>query len=354
MSNIKNLIRPDLREFAPYSAAQDEAEIMEGSILLNANELPFNVKTREGVLVNRYPEKQPAQLIARLAEICHVQMNQLVLARGSDAMIDLLIRLFCRAEKDAILICPPTFGMYAVCAQLQGAQVIEVPLIKDSGYALDLPGILARWQPNVKLIFLCSPNNPTGHLLNTADIQHLCETYAGKSMIVVDEAYIEFSGQPGLSQFIHQYDNLVILRTLSKAYGLAAARCGFLLAQSELVQWLVRIMLPYPLSSIITQIIFDALAPEQLNRVKQQVVFINAERERLAEALSQLKCVKKVWPSMANFLLVEVDDVREIIEKCLQRKIILRDMQNKAGLENCLRISVGLPEENAQVIAAFG
>lgn len=345
---MNNLIRPDLREFNAYSSARDEAK--QGKIWLNANESPYNFELQEHVLLNRYPEKQPLQLIKLFSELYHVKENQIVLSRGSDEVIDLLIRLFCSAGKDAILTCPPTFGMYAVCAKLQNANVIEVPLSQSSGYQLDLNSIISSWTPAVKIIFLCSPNNPTGNLLQQDDILHLCKTFANKSIVVVDEAYIEYADTTSLSAYINEYKNLVILRTLSKAYGLAGLRCGFLLAAEELVRWILKIIAPYPLPSIIIKMISDTLSSARLKQVEQQIQCVRSERTRLEEALKKMSFVKKIWPSKANFVLVEMQDAETIMHQCSENGIILRSMCNKPGLENCLRISIGLPEENTQLI----
>jgi histidinol-phosphate aminotransferase len=351
MDKLINLIRPDLLTFKSYSSARDEA--IQGKIFLNANESPYPSIFDDGIFINRYPEKQPKELVTQLSSIYQVAENNIVLSRGSDEVIDLLTRLFCRAGQDSIMICPPTFGMYEVCAHLQGANVIEVPLIKEKNFQLDLTAILASWLPSVKIIFLCSPNNPTGNVFNTEDIFYLCDYFDNKSIIVVDEAYIEFSDTPSVSQYINRYENLVVLRTFSKAYGLAGARCGSLLAQENLVQWVKKIMAPYPLSALTAQTVLKNISSSRLTQIQQQVITVKAERTWLFNKLKEISMMKNVWPSEGNYLLVEVQDAEKIVKECAKLGIILRNMHSKLGLENCLRISIGLHEENEQLINAL-
>ncbi len=348
MSSVAQLIRSDLRNFNPYSSARDEAK--RGKIWLNANESPYALEMLDNILLNRYPERQPQHLVLKVADHFDVDNNQIILSRGSDEVIDLLTRLFCKAGEDAIMLCTPTFGMYSVCAQLQGASVIAVPLDKEKNYQLDLELVTAAWNSKVKIIFLCSPNNPTGNLLKEEDILFLCQKFSRKSMIVVDEAYLEFSDAKSMSRYINQYDNLVVLKTFSKAYGLAGARCGLLFSHEELVKWVLNIMAPYPLPAFTMKIILDALSVEQLIKMQQQIACIKSERKNLFNALQLMPWVKKLWPSDANFLLIETDNAQKIMSECAKQGIILRNMHNKPGLENCVRISIGLPEENAELV----
>src|SRR3990167_865954 len=348
MNNLMSLIRPDLREFSPYSSARDEA--IEGSIWLNANESPFDFELHEGVTLNRYPEKQPIKLIQRLASIFNVENDQIAVSRGSDEMIDLLIRLFCSAGKDAILTCSPTYGMYSVYARLQGTQIVNIPLLKGNNFQIDLSSILYNKNNNIKIIFICSPNNPTGNLLKKEDILRLCKEVANKSIVVIDEAYIDYADATSLANHINEYDNLVILRTLSKAYGLAAARFGVLLANKNIIQWILKIIAPYPLPSLITKLVFDALSPQLLLQVQQEIICIKSERTRLFNALKDIPFIKKVWPSEANFFLIETDCSQKVMDACAKQGIILRSQFDKIDLNNAIRITVGLPEENNQLI----
>jgi histidinol-phosphate aminotransferase len=345
MSSISQLIRQDLVNFKGYSSARDEAN--GGKIWLNANELPWCHEDDKHLRINRYPDKEPAHLLKRLAEMYQVHIDQIACARGSDEAIDLLMRLFCGAGKDAIIIFPPTFGMYNVYAALQGAEVIEVPLTPD--YQLNLEALHKTWSPKVKLIFVCSPNNPTGNLMPEAEVISLCKAYAGKSMIIVDEAYIEFSGTKSMARYINDYENLAVLRTLSKAYGLAGVRFGVLLAQKELVAWIKNITAPYPLPAVTTHAVNVALSPERLALLRPKIEEIKSERERVRAALTPY--VTKIYPSTANFLLVKVTDADKVMRAAEAVGIIFRDMSTKPGLEGCLRISIGSIEENNAVIS---
>jgi histidinol-phosphate aminotransferase len=349
MNAIDHLIRADLLNFSPYSSARDEAK--KGNIWLNANESPWDTEQKIQIeKLNRYPEKQTENLNVQLSDIYGVHPEQLLLLRGSDEAIDLLIRLFCRAEHDAILICPPTFGMYEVCAHLQGISTVKIPLIKNQGFKLDAANILQNVHEKIKIIFICSPNNPTGNLLKNEDIINLCEKLYKNCIIVVDEAYIEFSDHSSFSEYIKIYGNLALLRTLSKAYGLAAARCGALLASKELIEWVKKIMPPYPLSSLSMAVVSNTLSSDNQSKLKQQIQVNKQERTRLFNNLQKLKVVKQVWPSEANFLLLETANAPVIMKACNQKGIILRDVSNKLGLENCIRVSVGLPNENDQLL----
>ncbi len=346
MTNLEHLIRTDLLQFSPYSSARDEAK--KGEVWLNANESPWENEQFAPIKINRYPEKQPIKLIEKLVDIMGVESNQLAMLRGSDEAIDLLLRLFCEAGKDAIMICPPTFGMYAVSAKLQGAKIIEVPLVPATNFQLDMNHLLSHWQPNVKLIFLCSPNNPTGNLLNETEILQLCQHFAGKSIIVVDEAYIEFSSAQSQAHCIAQHDNLVVLRTFSKAYGLAGARFGLLLANSYIANWIKAIMPPYPLPAFTVHAVMQTLT--RLPQLQQQLASVKNERARLAAALQELPFIKKIWPSEANFLLLEAENSHKIMQACMDSGIVLRHMHDKLFLQNCIRITIGTPEENTRLI----
>lgn len=348
MKKLTNLIRADLREFKSYSSARDEAT--QGKIWLNANESPYPYEVQAGITINRYPEKQPTGMVEKISEVFNLKTNQIVLTRGSDEGIDLLTRLFCQAGKDAIMICTPTYGMYSVSARLQGAKVVEVPLIKKLNFQLDTNAIMSTWNENIKIVFLCSPNNPTGNLLNKNDILYLCKQLSNKSIIVVDEAYIDFSNEKSLSDYIEQYDNLVVLRTFSKAYGLAGARIGFLVANTYLVQWILKIIAPYPLSPVVVNLAYERLFSQELLKIKHQIEGIKIERERLLQTFSTMSFVKTVWPSEANYLLIETIDADQIMTKCATHGIVLRSMFDKIDLVNCIRVSIGLPEENTNLL----
>jgi len=303
--------------------------------------------------LNRYPEPQPPELIERLAELYGVDKHQVLAGRGSDEAIDLLVRAFCRAGQDSVILCPPTFGMYKVAAKIQGAGVVEVPLLKDKGFALDEAGILAAWHPAIKIVFLCSPNNPTGNLLDAAAIERLCVTLRDKALIVVDEAYIEFAGTPGFSPLLDKHSNLAVLRTLSKAYALAGARCGALLAHPEVISLLQRIIPPYALPSLTVEAVMKLTGPKARAEAAEHVRVLLAERTTLMAGLKRSALVRHVWPSDANYLLVECKDADKVLAAVKSVKLIVRDQRTQPLLPGCLRISVGTPEQNQRLLAAL-
>src|SRR5690606_37428746 len=239
---ILELARPDIRALQPYQHASWEPSLER----LHANEMPWRASGDTSVAgLNRYPEPQPVELLTHLARLYGVAPENLLVGRGSDEGIDLIVRAFCRAERDSVIICPPTFGMYKVSARIQGAGVIEVPLLRERGFAFDTEGVLAAWRDGVKIVFVCSPNNPTGNLIEHTTIEQLCQALADRALVVVDEAYIEFADAPSAVTLLGRYSNLVVLRTLSKAYALAGARCGALIAHPEIVSLLARVLTPY-------------------------------------------------------------------------------------------------------------
>lgn len=343
MSSITNIIRPDLRQFRSYRSARDEAS--HGEIWLNANESPFTSLNTTATL-NRYPTKQPAVLVDKLSYLYGVQANQLCITRGSDEAIDLLVRLCCSAEKDAVMQFSPTFGMYATCAALQNAKVIDVPLNPNQHFSLQIERIFQLWNPSVKIIFLCSPNNPTGNLIKKSDVFSLCERYENRSLIVVDEAYVEFSDESSFSEYLSCYSNLVVLRTLSKAYGLAGARVGALLAAPEWVDYVRAILAPYPLPTTTIQAVLSALSENNQLQHQQRICLIKKERTRLLTRLKKMSFVQQTFESAGNFLLFRVKDSQAVMTHCLENGIVLRHMHGKLNLDQCLRISIGTPAEN--------
>jgi len=343
------LARPDLLALAGYSSARMEAS--GGRILLNANESPW--PQDEHAPCNRYPDPQPARLRGLLADLYGVDAPQLLMGRGSDEMIDLLVRAFCRAGRDAILVQPPTFGMYAVCAGVQGAAVRSVPLARGDGFAPDFDAVLAAADACVRLVFVCAPNNPTGGMPSRERILALAQALQGRALVVVDEAYIEFADAPSLAAEVAARENLVVLRTLSKAHALAAARIGCLIGQADVVGLLRRIMAPYPLPAPCVDAAETALTPAALERTRSRVALVRGERERLREALAGTAGVREVLDSQANFLAVRFDDAGARYRQLLARGIVVRDVRRYPGLEDALRITVGSPAENASVLAAL-
>jgi histidinol-phosphate aminotransferase len=346
--SILDLARPELLAFQPYSSARLEAG-SEG-VLLNANEWPW--PPFEGApALNRYPPPQPPALLARLVQIYQWPVEGILIGRGSDEAIDLLVRGFCSAGQDSVLICPPTFGMYRVAAQLQGAAVISVPLRAAADFAIDVDVVLAAVKSNrPKLVFLCSPNNPTGQQADRGELLRLIDALAGQALVIVDEAYVEFAQGPSLVAELAKRSHLAILRTLSKAYGLAAARIGCLLGAPELITFLRGLMAPYPLPQPCVDVALQALAPAQDGLRAERLRQILSERERLASALRASPEVEHVWPSDANFLCFRCRDPKALLQRCASEGLILRDVSHYVGLHGCLRVSVGTGEENGRFI----
>lgn len=348
MSSILALARPDIVALKAYSHASWDPAFDR----LHANELPWRAETdRSRAGLNRYPEPHPHELAERLAQLYGVRTAQLLPGRGSDESIDLLVRGFCRAGVDNVIICPPTFGMYAVAARIQGAIVREVALLADQGFALDADAVLSACDEQTRIVFLCSPNNPTGNAMQPAAIDKLLRALAGRALVAVDEAYIEFSGDGSLSQALDRYPHLVVLRTLSKAFGLAGARVGSLLAGEEIVSLLAKVIPPYSIPQLTIEAVLATLAAPQLAVQRERVAQIRAERERLRAALTSARGVRKVWPSVANFLLVDFDDAGRVLEAARNARLLIRDMRTVSPA--ALRISVGTPEQNDRLIRSL-
>lgn len=349
MSRALALARPELLALEPYQHARWAPELTR----LHANENPWtDAEDPAGPALNRYPEPQPAALCAALARLYGVEAGSVLAGRGSDEGIDLLVRAFCRAGQDRILICTPTFGMYRVAAAIQGAGVVEVPL--DDDFGLDAPGVLAAWSPGVKLVFLCSPNNPTGNRLGGAALAALLTGLAGRAIVVIDEAYAEFAPGRGALDRLARHPELVVLRTLSKAHGLAGARCGAVIADPAVIGLLARMIPPYALTTATIAAARAALEPERLARAALRVHRLLAERERVAAALGRLAAVRRVWPSDANFLLVRFNDAARAMAAALRAGLLLRDLSRQPRLAGCIRITIGAPADNDRLLAALG
>jgi len=346
--SILALARPDIVSLKAYSHASWDPAFER----LHANELPWRAETDRSLAgLNRYPEPHPHVLAQRLAALYEVRAEQLLPGRGSDESIDLLVRGFCRAAVDNVVICPPTFGMYAVAARIQGAQVREVPLAAARGFALDIAGVLDACDATTKIVFLCSPNNPTGNAMDPAAIEQLLVALADRSLVVVDEAYLEFSGDASLTTSLARFPNLVVLRTLSKAYGLAGARVGSLIAAPEIVALLAKVIPPYSIPQLTIEAVLATLAAPQLAIQRERVAQIRAERERLRLALANCRSVQKIWPSVANFLLVDFVDAEAVLGAARAARLLIRDMRNVSP--HSLRISVGSPEQNDRLIRSI-
>lgn len=349
MNPILQLARPDILSLQPYQHAAWEPSLER----MHANEMPWRADgdtTNAGL--NRYPEPQPIELIEHLAELYDVPPECVLAGRGSDEGIDLLVRSFCEAGVDSVMICPPTFGMYKVSARIQGAQVIEVPLLADRSFALDTEAVLAAWVPECKLVFLCTPNNPTGGLIDRATIVHLCEQLTDKALVVVDEAYIEFSGVASISSELHRFPNLVVLRTLSKAYALAGTRCGAVLADPDIVQLLSNVITPYSLPTQTIEAVLKFTDGEHRKAASARMTTVLGERARLSERLKSLGAIRRVWNSATNFILVECTDAALVVGAAKASGLIVRDPRSP-WLPGCLRITVGTPEQNNRLLQAI-
>ena len=337
--DIYKLARPNIRSLAPYSTARDECQVKIGSFL-DANENPID----NGY--NRYPDPRQIQLKGLISTLKGMPVKNIFIGNGSDEAIDLCFRVFCRPGVDNAVSIAPTYGMYKVAADINDIQMREVPL--SEGFELPVDGLLAACDQQTKLMFICSPNNPTGNAFPVSEILTLAERFDG--MLVVDEAYIDFSSQESMLRHISEYPNLIVLQTLSKAYGMAALRLGLAFGDERTMAMFANVKYPYNISLASMEKAMTLLRRD----VSAEVECIKAERARMAEALADLPRVRKVWPSDANFLLVEVDDARGMYSELLDKQVIVRDRSKVSGCAGCLRITVGTEAENDKVLAVIG
>jgi len=337
--NVNAIVRPHILTLTPYSSARDEYSGEKG-IFLDANENPF--KSAGGGKYNRYPDPLQQQLKSQLTIIKPwLQPQQIFIGNGSDEAIDLLIRAFCEPGKDHILIMPPTYGMYAVSASINAVEVKSVPLTPH--FQINLPEVEHELSTYTKLIFVCSPNNPTGNALREEDIIYLLDTHQ-HGLIVVDEAYIDFSTTTGMVPLLEAYPNLVVMQTFSKAWGLAGLRLGTAYAHPDVINILNRIKPPYNVNSYTQQKALDAL--KDYSKVQNMIQIIISERERVAQQLQDISMVEKVFPSQSNFLLVRVQEADQVYQDLLQKWVIVRNRSKVELCENCLRFTIGTPDEN--------
>jgi histidinol-phosphate aminotransferase len=348
--SVLSLVRQDLRAFAGYSSARSSALV--GDVWLNANESAWaNPADTQGT-ARRYPEPQPEALRARLAALYGCSADQLLIGRGSDEAIDLLVRALCEPGRDAVLVTPPVFGMYAVCARLQNAPLLEVPL-RDAGDALvaDIDAMIAAaLAGNAKLVFLCTPSNPAGSTISLEEVERVARALQGRALVVVDEAYGEYAEQPSATTLLAHRDNVAVLRTLSKAHALAAARIGSLIADPALIQLLRRCQAPYPVPAPCAALAVAALAPDALEVTSRRVDEIKAERGRLFQALQTLPGVLRAYPSQGNYLLVRFADAQGVFDALLAAGVVVRDQRAAPQLHDALRITIGSPAENDRVL----
>jgi histidinol-phosphate aminotransferase len=351
MSTALDLIRPEVRRLKPYRSAQFE----DGCVRLNANENPWRPPgdgTQRGL--NWYPEPRPLRLQQQLAAHYGISPARLLVTRGSSEAIDVAIRGFCRPGADRVVICPPTFGMYGVYAQLQVAAVRSVPLRCEDGYSLDVAGILDNWTDADKLLFLCSPNNPTGNRIPDDDVRRITGKLRGRGCVILDAAYAEFSDADASLELAAEFDNLLVLRTLSKAMGLAGARCGALIGSPPLVDALSCILPPYTFPAPCAEAVERCLEPAALAESDRRVATLRSERQRMETALARCQGIRRVWPSAANFLLIEAEAAPRLVATARKAGILLRDFSWDPYLPGCVRITIGTPEQNDRLLQALG
>ncbi|MCA1766635.1 MAG: histidinol-phosphate transaminase [Idiomarina sp.] len=344
MSIVDRLQRQHLKELTPYASAR--RSMSGGNIWLNANESPYNnAYSVDDSKLNRYPEFQSKPLNQAYAEYVGIKASQVLSSRGSDEGIELLIRAFCEPAKDKVLICPPTYGMYAISAKTFAVGVSEVPLLDN--WQLDTESVIEA-AAECKVIFLCSPSNPLGNMLNPNDIEQVLQ-HSPSSIVVVDEAYIEFSSGDSVASWLERYPNLVVLRTLSKAFALAGIRCGFLLASNDIIELLQKVLAPYPLPDPTVQIAVQALQKSSLERLQQQVSTLVTERERIQAELESMP-MTLVADSDTNFLLYQCEDAAALVTALADNGLLIRNQSAQRGLDNVVRITVGSDAENNELI----
>lgn len=335
MINIESIVRSSILELQPYLSARDTFNSDEG-IFLDANENPFGT-------LNRYPDPYQKKLKKKLAGLKGVRPNNIFIGNGSDEVIDLAFRIFCDPGIDKALIFPPTYGMYEVSAAINTVQVLKLPL--TSAFQIDTKKLKPYLKnAGVKLIFICSPNNPTGNVINRKDIEFILSEFSG--IVLIDEAYVDFAKTDSTIKLINQYNNLIVSQTFSKAWGLASARVGTAYAHPQIIELYNKVKPPYNVSTKNQQAIINAL--NNIRDLETKIDLILSEKERLRSKLSSLKMVKNIFPSDSNFLLVEVNNANLLYEKLLEKKIIIRNRSSQ--INNCLRISIGSPEENDKLI----
>ena len=337
--NLNKLLRKNILGMNPYSSARDEyKDIQNDMVFLDANENPFDSA------LNRYPDPQQTDLKTLISKQNNVAANQILLGNGSDEVLDLIFRAFCEPNSDNILTLPPTYGVYDVLPNLNAIENIQVPLSSDFQIEVDL--VIENIKPNTKLLFICSPNNPSGNTVDRSAIERLLKAFNG--LIVIDEAYIDFTEETSWTQFLNVYPNLLVVQTLSKAYGLAGIRLGICYASKEIIAVLNKIKTPYNVNTLTQEAAVKALHNKDV--VSDQIASILNERIRLKKALTAYSFIKKIYPSEANFFLIKVDDANKRYDELIKNGIVVRNRSSQLHCDNCLRITVGSPSENTQLL----
>jgi histidinol-phosphate aminotransferase len=340
--NLNSLIRENIQQMMPYSSARDEfKDASADMIFIDANENPFD----NGL--NRYPDPQQSLVKQELASIKGVKTSQILLGNGSDEVLDLIFRAFCEPKMSSVITLPPTYGMYKVLAHTNDVKLIEVPLTKD--FQPDLESILDFYHLQSRILFLCSPNNPTANSLDADKVEKLIKSFSG--IVVIDEAYIDFSTQESWVSRLEEFPNLIVTQTLSKAYGLAAIRLGICYASEEMIAVLNKIKPPYNVNQLTQDVALKALKDQE--KVNQEIDQIIKERAVLFDKLKEIPMVKEIFPSDANFLLVRVDDADLRYKQLIKKGIVVRNRSNQILCENCLRFTIGTKEENEKLVGVL-
>ena len=358
---VDKLIRTELKELAPYESAR-RLFSMSGSsdsdepiktMWLNANENPYSPNVQaDPSLYNRYPDFQPEPLIKAYAEYAGVETSQVLATRGADEGIELLIRTFCAPQQN-IVICPPTYGMYAISAETANVNVLKAPLKDD--LQLDVENVLDQAK-SAQIVFICSPNNPTGDLMKRDDLETVLSALENKAIVVADEAYIEFCADASVADLLKKYSNLVVLRTLSKAFALAGLRCGFTLASTQIIDALKKVIAPYPIPAPVAQMATQALSEDGLIWMRDKVAELNARRDQFIEDSKQWSLFEKVYPSKTNFVLLKLKSsfcATELMQSFVDAHILLRNQSKQLMLNNTLRVTIGSEAEMQAVNALF-
>lgn len=340
--DLNRLLRDNIKKMAPYSSARDEfKDATANMVFIDANENPFNTG------LNRYPDPQQTKVKTALAKLKNVSLENILLGNGSDEVLDLIYRAFCEPKQDQVIVLPPTYGMYKVLANTNDVLLKNIPLNPD--FQPNVDEILEAQSENSKLLFLCSPNNPTSNSFEATRIEKLLKEFKG--LVVIDEAYIDFSNQASWVSRLQEFPNLIVTQTLSKAYGLAAIRLGICYASSEIIAVLNKIKPPYNVNELTQKTALNAILNQE--KVKQEIQLIISEREKMQSELNEIALVNEVYPSDANFLLVKVDDANLRYEQLVDRGIVVRNRSNQILCEDCLRFTVGTAEENALLLSTL-
>ena len=340
MKDLKEIVRKNIYSLKPYSSARNEFK-GEASIFIDANENPYDTP------YNRYPDPLQLQVKEKISALKGVPVENIFLGVGSDEPIDLLYRIFCEPQTDNVVALEPTYGMYSVCADINNVEYRKVSLKENYQFSAD--ELLATTDENSKIIWLCSPNNPTGNALDTAEIEKVLKNFSG--IVAVDEAYIDFSSQPSYLNVLKEYPNMVVLQTFSKAWGSAGVRLGMAFASEEIIKIFNKVKYPYNVNVLTQRYAIKLL--DNFSQVEKKVKAILKNREKLEKQLAKVECVKEVYPTDANFILVKTTDSDAIYKYLIEKGIVARNRNGITLCDNCLRITVGTADENKQVIAAL-